>query len=570
MSPSIAELSGPPSVALRAPETVMRLARMGSFHPTRLSFLRVLLRRLRRDNWQFDRPVWRVDRRGEGVAVYRVCGKGRTYSLVAFPHHLDPAKRTDRVIAEEWDATFVLHDGEVSEADIARLAANVPYQEAGRCSAEEIVLSRANKSVRLFDYVVGRLAAGEQPDSAELDAVGYLMRTTAVYANGKFGLADRERIAGRIEFAGPFAAEMLSIWLIRAFTVDWADHLAAARAPDSAVRLDTGLRRRLGVGNATGLGMAPFLINHPSLLDSWMGARETALARVRAIRRAGSDRVARFVELVAQAQAQASRWRTGDEVQSRRIAGLAADLAALRADLRDFPFDRSYPWDALFDWSAAHLGEEAQELLLALLLEPHGDLVDDLAACMVSDEEREFVIDGGMTIGALAALLRQHYAFAFEIDFTKPTAQALFWYVSEEKLEPRLGRRDEEPGAEWEQPLTVARDVVALAKALELHHETYSVASFLAGAPEFRQIVRRVQIAARRPYAEIRDNLIDAVVRPIDLLRCKLSFFGATRFDPKSDRWVRITLFENAPFPDELHARPDDNWSFGPPGAQAT
>ena len=54
------------------------------------------------------------------------------------------------------------------------------------------------------------------------------------------------------------------------------------------------------------------------------------------------------------------------------------------------------------------------------------------------------------------------------------------------------------------------------------------------------------------PYAEIRDNLIGAELRPIDLLRCKLAFFGAERFDPRSDRWLRITLFQGAPFPEDL------------------
>ena len=65
-------------------------------------------------------------------------------------------------------------------------------------------------------------------------------------------------------------------------------------------------------------------------------------------------------------------------------------------------------------------------------------------------------------------------------------------------------------------------------------------------------MVRRVQAAERRPFAEIRDNLIAADMLPIDLLRCKLAFFGATHFDPRSDRWVRISLFQGAPFPDEL------------------
>ena len=109
------------------------------------------------------------------------------------------------------------------------------------------------------------------------------MRTTAVYGNGKFGIADRDEIADREEFAAPFQAEMLTVWLIRAFTVDLVEHRARALAPATAVRLAPALRRRFGVGNSTGLGMAPFLMRHPLLLHRWMTARETALARVRAL-----------------------------------------------------------------------------------------------------------------------------------------------------------------------------------------------------------------------------------------------------------------------------------------------
>ena len=81
-----------------------------------------------------------------------------------------------------------------------------------------------------------------------------------------------------------------------------------------------------------------------------------------------------------------------------------------------------------------------------------------------------------------------------------------------------------------------------------------SVADFLLRHPEWRHVVRRAQIAARHPYAEIRDNLIDAGMRPIDLLRSKLAFFGASRFDPRSDRWLRISLFAGEPFPEDIVA----------------
>ncbi|HEV7254918.1 MAG TPA: DUF3726 domain-containing protein [Mesorhizobium sp.] len=567
MTPAPAPFTAPRAIAQvvpRAPETVLRLERMGSFHQTRLSFMRVLLRRLGREGWRVERPLWDIDAKGEGVAVYEARGEGRLYALVCFGHDLDPRKRTDRVIAEAWDATFALHDGPVGAADIERLCQNVPRQEAGRCSAAELVMARANRSVRLFDHVVACLAQGRQPEAAELDAVGYLMRTTAVYGSGKFGLADRERIAGRPEFAGPFAAEMLTVWLIRLFTTDLAEHMAALRSPRTAVPLDPALRRRLGVGNATGLGMAPFVVNHPALFGRWIDARETALARVRAVERATDGEIAVLRDRLRRSRRQMAGWRTDDEVQARRIENLRRDLDRLSAHLEEADLATRFPWERLHAFAEAELGLEAQEFLVTLLLEPYGALVDDLADTMAGDEAPDFPIDGAATLASLRAQIESVYRFALGTDFSDPAARARFWYVSAEKLEPRLGERALEEGAEREQPLGVARDVAHLHETLRAASPDTTVAAFLAARPEFRHTVRRVQLAARRPYAEIRDNLLAAGMRPVDILRCKLSFFGATDFDPRSDRWVRIALYRHAPFPDELHGHAADDWAIPP------
>lgn len=549
-----------PAAALRSPDIVMRLARLGSFHQTRLSFMRVLLRRLDREGWTFSRTRFDVDARGEGVAIYRASGPARSYSLVAFAHDLPPEKRTDRVIAEEWDAAFALFDGDPTPADIERLRANVPRQEAGRVSDKEIVLARANKSVRLFDQVASCLAAGMQPKPEDLAAVGYLMRTTAVYGSGKFGLAVREAICDRPEFAGPFQAEMLTVFMIRGFTLDLVDHAAKIKSAE-AVTLSPALRRSLGVGNATGLGMAPFLINHPALLDRWIAARETALARVRGLPDAATWRM--LPALAARARKLVASWTTTDAAQQKRIEALAADLEILSAKIGEGP-SGALPFDALYRWAEIGLGLEAQEMLVSLLIEPHGDLVDDLAHTMACDETDKFIIDGGRSVAALAYVIEQNYRFALATDFTAADAQARFWYVSEEKLEPRLGERHEEEGAEREQPLGIARDIVDLYRALRTRDRDEPVAAFLLRHPEFRHLVRRVQISLLHPYAEVRDNLLSADMRPIDLLRAKLACFGATRFDPKSDRWVRITMFQHAPLPDEIgHCDPDD-WVLPP------
>jgi len=186
------------SRGLRSPDLVMRLDRLGSFHQSRLSFMRTLLRKLAHESWTFSVPRFDIDQAGVGTAIYQVTGPARTYSLICFAHDLDPSKRSDRVIAEQWDATFTLFDGIPDDADVERLRGNVPLQEAGRIRGSELALSRANRSVRLFDHVRDCLARGTQPQAAELNKVGYLMRTTAVYGSGKFGAIDRRFIAERV------------------------------------------------------------------------------------------------------------------------------------------------------------------------------------------------------------------------------------------------------------------------------------------------------------------------------------------------------------------------------------
>ena len=549
-------------VAPRPPDVVMRLARMGASFPTRLSFMRSLIRLMHRERWRIEAARFDLDDEGYGTVVYTVTTPCRQYSLIGYSHHLEPERRTDRVIAEAWDATFSLFDGVPAAADVRRLAAETPRQEAGRYLASELVLSRANKSVRLFTHVVDSLARGRQPEPALLGSIGYLMRTTAVYGNGKFGMGDRSRYAGRPELAGPFRAELLSVYLIRCFTFDLVEHLARRRNPEGAVRLDPGLKRYLGVGNATGLGMAPFLISHPALVHRWFGARETALARVRALRNVPVADVERFRALLQRARRHVGEWRVEDAVQTARIAMLEDDLRSIDDWTRDAASlpDRGALWDRLYRRAAETCSPEGQELLVSLMLEPCASIVDEFAEGLEVDGDEGF--DPSMTTARMRGLIERHYGWALSCDFSRPEASHYFWYYSEEKVEPRRGERCSEPGADKEMPIAVARDVSRLAAALEAAAGDESLAAFLALRPELRHVARRVQIGARHPYAEVRDNLIGVDCRPIDLLRGKLACFGASKFDPKSDLWTRITLYQGAPLPDRLDAPEADDWCF--------
>lgn len=552
------------TIAKRDPAQVVRLSRLGSFHQSRLSFMRILTRRMTRENWTFSRPVFEFDEKGVGHAVYCAHTPDRTYSLIAFGHDLPPEDRSDRVIAQAWDSTFTLFDGVPSEADIARLRQNIPLQEAGRVTEKELSVSRANRSVRLWDHVVSRLAAGAQPDRSEVDKVGYLMRTTAVYGSGKLGAADREMIADRPECSAPFQIEMLSVFLTRTYVRDLVQHMANLKGDAAAVALDASIARSMGIGNSTGLGMAPFLINHPMLFNNWIAAREEAIATVRNLPVAADAEIATFRALLERSIVSADIWHSAHPLQIEKLKRLRADLDILTRHVAQADLQTAHPWDRLYRWAEDTLGEDAQECLASLVLEPYGALVDHLADQMSDKNAAAFRIDGTMRVAELRAILEHAYGWALDIEWSEKEQCARAWYVSEEKLEPRLGERFEEPIAPYEQPLAPGRDAAALYGELKGEDDNASLAAFLLVHPVHRHSVRRAQIVARAPYAEIRDNTIGSDLIPVDMLRCKLAFFGATHFDPRSDRWVRICMFGNAPYPEELQSRQDDYWSYPP------
>ena len=540
----------------------MRLARLGAFHQTRLSFLRATLRHVWSAGFRFAYDRWEIGDDGVGVAVYTATGPEHTYSLVCFAHDLDPAMRTDRVIAEAWDATFVLYDGIPDDGEIERLRANAPKQEAGRFRHTDLILSRTNKSARLFDYVVGCLADGRQPDAARLEDVGYVMRTTAVYGNGKFGIADRHRYAGRAGFGGPFRMEMLTVWMIRQFVADLVDRMARVKGGSGAAPLDRALRRRLGIGNSTGLGLGPFIVNHPALFARWIECRETALARVCAQERASSEVWVVFRQWIGRARADVAAWIVPDELQAEKIARLAGDIDRLEAFSAGFGPKTVRPWARIRDWAADRLSLEGQELTVSLLIEPYGDLVDDLADRMAIDDRE--MAPAGMpgSVDDILEAIEDRYNWALEPDYATPDAQARFWYVSANKLEPRLGERWEEAGADLELPLATGRDIAACHADLRKAARQECLADFLLRHPEHRHVVRRLCDPDLGSYGQIRDNLVGADLLPLNLLRCKLAFFGATHFDPKSDRWLRINMFCHAPYPDETESQPPDDWIF--------
>ena len=272
----------------------------------------------------------------------------------------------------------------------------------------------------------------------------------------------------------------------------------------------------------------------------------------------------RFATLIARARRHVSQWRTDDARQSARIDALAVELGWLsrRSEDAELASARA-PWDAVMRAAESRGCVELEEMTLGLLLELYPELVDALEEDTGADERLATL--PAMRVHELAAIVERDYGWALAIDFDDRKEQHRFWYYSEEKEEPRLGERFSEPGAEREYPLHVARDVQELHRALDALGPSWrerGVAEFLLERPSYRRAVRRVQSLAGTGYAEIRDNVVGEACLPIDMLRCKLAIFGASKFDPKSDRWTRITLFQGAPLPAELDRGGVDDWAF--------
>ena len=535
---------------LRDPKIIMKLSRLGSFHQSKLSFLRSFLKEFK--DWEYNRNLFDLDENGHGKAVYSFSKKNRIYSLICFANKISDEERSDRVIAKKWDAAFVLHDGIPSKKDIERLEFNVPKQEVGRLSYKELTLSRANKSVRVFEHVVDNLSNGKQPDKEFLSKVGYLYRTTAVYGSGKFGLADRFRIKNREEINGPFRLEMMLVYLVRQFTFDQVNHIAKNRNPKNFVELDKEISRNLGIGNSTGLGMAPFIVNHPTLLNNWILAREKALKKVREIKNIKKQDFEIFVDCLKKSLKNITSWNTDSEFQKNKIKQLIIDLNKLLIFINTFNFQEDHGYNKLYLWVEENLDLECSEYIVSMMLEPYDSIVDPLIQEMSSEEEKFFNIPGERTVLDLRNILEEKYSDILRIDFNKKESNENFWFISKNKEEPRLANRYHEQGSDLEQPLAIARDINKLYEKISNQKNSLNIGRFLSENNDLRHVVRRAFISEKFPYSEIQDNTIGSNLMPIDMLRLKLSFFGAVKFDPKSDKWLRINMFQGAPLPNEL------------------
>lgn len=550
----------------RGADIALDPAELGTSRYTRHSFARSFLRRAAEQRWQVDVERWNLDDKGCGTAVFRIAAQDHIFHFVLFSKTLAESERTDRVIAKSWDLTAALVDGEIDETHVQKLSEQVPRQEQGRADEHTLLWTRANRSGRYFDYVVDRLASGAQPDIEAMGDSSYVLRSTAFYSNGKFGLADFDRFDDDHPLHLPYRAHMLAAWLLREFSFRLVEHCAVARNPQAAT-LSGDWRRFFGLGNATGLGMVPYVVNHPQVLDAWCAARELPLSYCLAVKTEpscpGVRRVAQLLERARRHYGEQTSMVTEPFIAGPQLAEQLGRMSELVDEYATagtvLGASTDTAWRALHD-AAASIGAECRSVMDSIIVEDHPEIDGDIERLLRCDQGQS--VHAAQTCGQLLESLQNNYNWVRRYDFSDPAQQANFWFSSADNEEPRRGRRGTDPGENVEHPIDIARAVARLWDDLALSDSDTTVAEFLLEYPWNRGAVGRVQALTGLPYSECRTNLLADDFVPLNIQRFQLAQYGMENYSPQSTDWLRVVLYSGAPRTEDVARGIDDDWIF--------
>lgn len=547
----------------------MRPEHLGALQPTVLSFTRSLVRRMVRERWRITRAEFNLDEHGAGKALYRVETGVQSFDFVVFSFKpTDGARRTDRIIGRHWDMLGALVEGEASGDRITQTRRELPKLYEGRAPEGTLIWCRSNRSLRIFDHVVERLAAGAQPDVPTLAEVCYIMRNTGLDGNGTFGTRSFLSYGPDHALSTPYHAQMLAAFLMREFSFDLADHIAACRTRNAA-SLDNAIKRFLGLGNASGLGLVLFTVNHPVLVHRWLELRERALLNsLDQIVAPDSPEVETLTRLLTRVVTYRSQDRIRYSVfqQSARIAH---ELSLVQTFVHEFARDGTVsgkrpltPWRAIRDTVAKRVGRETLETFHALLVDLYPDFADSINHEHVTGEALEPSPE--MTVAELRMILKRHFAWCFELDMGGSDARKYFWYKSAEAEEPRRGIRGEVTG--FDLAVDLPGGVQALDRDLRRAAPREDIATVLTLYPEHRAIVDRVQVLHGLAFHAPRMNMLNDRLVPVHIIRLvNASFYGLDKtkdVERSLGRWLRGVLFHGAPTAADIARGAHPGWPY--------
>jgi hypothetical protein len=557
--------SGEPA-RMRAASQVMRPENLAAIQPSRFSGARAFMNRMLREQWDISIARFDVDANAEGTVVYSIKAPDREFSFIAFSRPPSRAARTGRIIGQAWDMMGTLNEGAATEEDIEAARRELPKLYTGRATPNALIWCRSNRSMRVFDQTLDALADGRQPAIEDLSKVCYLMRNTGLDGNGTFGTRSFPSLGRDHPLGGVLQAQLLTAYMMREYSCDLVEHLARLKS-DNAVPLDTSIRRYLGVGNGSALGLIFFIHKHPRLINALIGARETAIAKARGLELANDDaRIAKLIDLVRSA----ITFRREDRMVYEAFtssADVAEDLERALEALETFRVSgrihgeiHSAPLHMLVSCFERTARPEALETLLSLLIELVPEDADALFAEI--DAPDEFTVSPAETLASLAELIHRDYGWALDADMNAPDANKYVWYKSETAEEPRRGDREEVPEAR-DLGLDICGGVQALMADIRAADPTATVARLLLNHPQHRFLVARIQSLRdaqfHTPHANI--NAEDFV--PIDLVRLmNCGIHGVDKTRDFLNRNLRGVLYHGAPTPADIRSGFTRTWFY--------
>ena len=132
--------------------------------------------------------------------------------------------------------------------------------------------------------------------------------------------------------------------------------------------------------------MAPFIINHPSLLHQWIFAKEEALKQIREISKVKESDLSIFKECLKLSKNMISTWETESEYQIKKIKDLRNDIKKFESEyLSTLSVDKDNLWDHLYTWIEKHLSFEGIEFIISLMMEPYDSIINPLISNMSSN-----------------------------------------------------------------------------------------------------------------------------------------------------------------------------------------
>lgn len=555
------------AAAMRPEEQVMRPQRFRAMKATRLSAARRLVDRMARSGWTISKRVEELDAAGEGLLIYDVASETHPVSFVVWSAAPESgADRLGRFYEYEYDFYGAIFSGRVcterARSEAARMRDRV---WAGRTDNECLGWTVANRSNRFFNHVIDSLCDGRQPDFATLaSGGGYIIRNAGWYGNGRHGSRSWLSLPPDSPFAEPYFIDLLALYLWRTAGADVAE--AAARQRDAgSARLSDEVRRYLGIGNSSGIGMVAALVRWPTWLATFCSMREVVRAYVVTRPQAEAAALDGFCRMMARAADYYEVQPAQDVAEAQQPAHIASGLRSLLAGvLRDKNAlsEMEFPWAEIARRAAEQGCLEIDEQVTSLLVEVAPDFADAVAALMRKGMATPRSVEPAMSCDRLRMILESRFSWALGIDFEAPGAAEHFWYKSEENGENRRGERKVDPGLENETFVNVAGKAQELAAALKATDGTEAVGMFLLRYPDLTHMVARVQLAARMPYSELRANIIDRDFLPMDGIRFLLGIFGLEASAPYSTRWVRGVFFQGAPLASALGAGVEEGWMF--------